>query len=117
MSKLSGSHDIHNWTFTARKDLLSGGTVEVVYKHSNMVGEAPKLTFVVVSGSVRKQILELSEVEQIKMLNGSVDPNGMVLLLKWTNTMARNPEKSGEQVPQSEMDLIAVHHAVYITGW
>lgn len=117
MNTLKGGKDIRNYSGTARKELLHGGTVEVIGKNGEtLIGEAPKLALVVVSTVFRDYFEQNPTASSVKVAYEFVGEDAVAKVLTWVNTIVRATGKFGINIPDSNVDLIMVRYAAQALG-
>lgn len=117
MGQMRDGYDIRKYSYSARKELLVGGTIQIMSINGKTVlGEVPKLTLVAVSSVFREHLEHKPNATSITVEDISINDAAVSDLLHWVNTITKFPGRSGVNVVSHPIGLIKTYHAAQLLG-
>jgi hypothetical protein len=122
MNSMRDGYDIRTYSASARKELLSGGNIDICKKESSeIIAVVPKLALVVISKTVRDYLVANPDTTTF-FAQAHIEGGAVAHLIKWVNDIIRASDKKfGVPVPirDDEADhlfIIQVRYAAQVLG-
>ncbi|KAF1842952.1 uncharacterized protein K460DRAFT_407324 [Cucurbitaria berberidis CBS 394.84] len=117
MRNMRDGKDLRKYSKSARKELLLGGTIDIMTKDGKtVIGAVPKLALVVASSTFRTYLEKSPNSSSVKISNTSIDVSAVSVLLIWLNAITKSVGKYGVTIPDSNDDLIKIRYAAQMLG-
>ncbi|KAF1842953.1 uncharacterized protein K460DRAFT_356744 [Cucurbitaria berberidis CBS 394.84] len=119
INNLRGGEDIANYSLSARKELASSDTVDIVLgAAADKIEGVPKLALLVLSTTFRQYIEEKPEAAEIKVVSASIHLPSVAILMNWVKDVASSKTHYiiKVPVPATLVDKVKLIHAAHILG-
>jgi hypothetical protein len=110
MDETRNGDDIRSYSSSARDELLSAGTVNILKKDGEtVIATVPKLSLVVVSSRFRIYLTAHPEATSIKMTQASLDNEAVAKLMQWVNDITNaSDERIDIKLPTGKLEAKAL---------
>ncbi|KAJ4361984.1 hypothetical protein N0V83_010925 [Neocucurbitaria cava] len=119
MRRVPDGYDIRKYSDSARKELLAGGTIQIMsMSGTRVLEEVPKLALVVVSSVFREHLEHNPNATTITVFDPFINYAAVSTLLQWVNTITKSSGEFSVSVVRRPIaiGLIKIYHAAHHLG-